>query len=323
MLNRAAEQLFWIGRYMERIQNHTRLIQVGYHMRHELNRSTAQSDFAWERLLESFNCQKDFYQDYAEANEKTVLHYITFDSLNINSIYSCIKHARTNAHAVRDKLPSESWETLNALYLWMQEKDIGDVLMETPYLFFQKLKEWIALFNNSLECSMLRQSEWHVLQMGISIERSENMVRMLRSIHQEFLYDSTFVHSHDQYHKMCAFLKSLNAYEGFRTICANDMQIGKIVEFLMGCDLFPRSYYTSLITLETHLKALQQLLPYTSLYYKAAGKLEKLISHVTYLEWSHLSMDSLQEMLNDLLLSSNEIGALITRAFSQEEMVRV
>ncbi|MGP7818654.1 alpha-E domain-containing protein [Niallia sp. 01092] len=323
MLNRAAEQLFWIGRYMERIQNHTRLIQVSYHMRHDVNTNTAQAEFAWERLLESFHCQKDFYLNYSEANEETVLHYITFDSLNINSIYACIKQARTNAHAVRDKLPSESWEALNALYLWMQEKDIGDCLLETPFLFYQKLKEWLTLFHNSLECSMLRQSEWHVLQMGIFLERTENTVRMLQSIHQEFLYDSDFVHSNDQYHKMCAFLKSLNAYEGFRTMCADNLQMGKIVEFLISCSVFPRSYYASLIALENHLKAFQHILPHTSLYYKAAGKVEKLISHVSYLEWRQISTNSLQKLLDDLQLSSNEIGALISRAFSQQEMVRV
>ncbi|WP_445487464.1 alpha-E domain-containing protein [Niallia sp. 03133] len=323
MLNRAAEQLFWIGRYMERIQNHTRLIQVSYHMRPELNRNSPQAEFAWERLLESFHCQQDFYENYSEANEESVLHYITFDSLNSNSTYACIKQARTNAHAVRDKLPSESWETLNALYLWMQEKNISDVISDTPYLFYQKLKEWLTLFNNSLECSMLRQNEWHIMQMGIFLERAENTVRMLGSIHQEFLYDSDFVHSNDQYYKMCAFLKSLNAYEGFRTVYADNMEVGKIIEFFISCSVLPRSYYASLIALENHLKAFQHILPHTSLYYKAAGQVEKLISHISYLEWRQISTNSLQKLLDDLQWSSSEIGTLISRAFSQQEMVRV
>lgn len=36
MMNRCAELLFWVGRYIERTENHTRLIDVNYHLRHEL-----------------------------------------------------------------------------------------------------------------------------------------------------------------------------------------------------------------------------------------------------------------------------------------------
>ena len=35
MLNRNAEALFWIGRYMERAENHARLIDVHYHLQSE------------------------------------------------------------------------------------------------------------------------------------------------------------------------------------------------------------------------------------------------------------------------------------------------
>ncbi len=35
MLNRNAEALFWIGRYMERAENRARLIDVGSHLQSE------------------------------------------------------------------------------------------------------------------------------------------------------------------------------------------------------------------------------------------------------------------------------------------------
>ena len=43
MLFRNAESLFWVGRYMDRAENHARIINVNYHNRLEGNPEAARS----------------------------------------------------------------------------------------------------------------------------------------------------------------------------------------------------------------------------------------------------------------------------------------
>ena len=45
---------------------------------------------------------------------------MALDEKNPSSIYSCLKWARENAHAVRWQITSEMWETLNATWLEMR-----------------------------------------------------------------------------------------------------------------------------------------------------------------------------------------------------------
>lgn len=322
MLNRTAEILFWLGRYTERIQNHARLIDVNYHMRHEL-RGGDKEGCAWERLLINTGDYNKFYSSHQQATERDVLNFMTFDTTQINSIFSCLKQARTNSHMVREKIPSESWDIINSFYLWLKDKTIQDVFSRSPYLFYQRLKEWISLFHGSLESTMLRQEEWRFIQIGIFLERAENTVRLLQVIYHNFVEDGCLLEDHNNYHRMVASLKSLNAYEVFRKICADEMTIQKIIEFLMSNPLFPRSFYFSLTMLESHLKVLQKSSATSIISQRACSLVEQRKAKLSYLEWSSLSSEQLHDVLQEMLLSSNEIGSVISKAFFQEEVARV
>ncbi|MZE72542.1 alpha-E domain-containing protein, partial [Streptomyces sp. SID5789] len=56
---------------------------------------------------------------YSDVTAENVLAYMVFDPNNPSSIYSCLKTARENAHAVRGTLTSEMWETINSTWLEM------------------------------------------------------------------------------------------------------------------------------------------------------------------------------------------------------------
>ena len=66
-----------------------------------------------------------------------------------------------------------------------------------------------------------------------------------------------------------------------REVYANEMRVERIVEFLMGHSLFPKSYYYFLTTLEKHLKAVHQ----EGQSNKAAKLVKKLKMNLSYLEW--------------------------------------
>lgn len=83
MLNRNAEALFWIGRYMERAENHARLIDVHYHLQVDdemvsiegkLNAEASEPSYSkWVRIVDALGSREAYEQQYGSYNERDVL----------------------------------------------------------------------------------------------------------------------------------------------------------------------------------------------------------------------------------------------------------
>jgi uncharacterized alpha-E superfamily protein len=91
MLNRNAEALFWIGRYMERAENHARLVDVHYHIQHEGD--FAHEEHKWSRLVDAFGARGDYLQQFEQFTERDVISFITLDRGYGNSLFSCVSLA--------------------------------------------------------------------------------------------------------------------------------------------------------------------------------------------------------------------------------------
>jgi uncharacterized alpha-E superfamily protein len=321
MLNRKAETLFWLGRYMERVENHARLIDVNYHMRHELKDAQESGILVWEKLIQAVGDYETFKLQNNKASEADVLHFMTFERKHNNSIYSCVSQARDNARTIKEGIPGESWDIINAFYIWLKEQSITSIRVLSPYVFYQKIKEWVALFQGSLESTMLRSNEWHFIQLGKYMERAENTVRILQIIYRSYTQDASKFTDHDNYQRMIAVLKSVSAYEAFRKMCANDIHIEKIVHFLLLNFAFPRSVNFSLVAIETHLKNIRRDLEFTLLSDRAIRYAGKIRANLVYLEWEEFSSEGLPKLLEEMSASCNKLGEVISTTFFREGVV--
>jgi uncharacterized alpha-E superfamily protein len=315
MLNRKAETLFWLGRYMERVENHARLIDVNYHMRHELKDTQETGILIWEKLIQAVGDYDTFAKESKQASESEVLHFMTFERRHNNSIYSCVSQARDNARTIKECIPGESWDIINAFYIWLKEQNISSIRVLSPYVFYQKIKEWVALFQGSLESTMLRSNEWHFIQLGKFMERAENTVRILQVIYRSYMLDASKFTDHDNYQRMIAVLKSVSAYEAFRKMCANDFHIEKIVQFLLLNFVFPRAVNFSLVSIETHLKNIRRDLEFTLLSDRSIRFAGKIRANLAYLEWEELDSEGLLKLLEEVSGSCNQLGEVISKTF--------
>lgn len=117
MLNRNAEALFWIGRYIERAENHARLIDVHYHIQQE--EDFQEEGHKWSRLIDALGVRSEYLRQFESFNEQDVLSFITLDMGNTNSLFSCVHQARNNLRTLRQHLPSELWDIVNGFNLWL------------------------------------------------------------------------------------------------------------------------------------------------------------------------------------------------------------
>ncbi|UUZ82318.1 alpha-E domain-containing protein [Paenibacillus sp. P26] len=313
MLNRNAEALFWVGRYMERAENHARLIDVHYHIRQDGDLEHA--EHKWARLIDSLGARPDYLQQFDTFNEKDVLSFITLDRGYSNSLFSCISQARNNLRTLREKAPSELWDILNAFYLWLGEKQVTDIFQQSPYPFYKQIKERTAMFQGAEQSVMPRENEWHFIESGRYLERAENTVRILQSVAYAIKEDQA-----PPYDYLLAVLKSVSGYQAFRRYYADAMAVEPILEFLIGSETFPRSVHYAFSRLEEHLAGIElegsNDFPVHEKTIRQAGKIR---AGLGCLEREDIAMDSVGPFLDSLMSSCQKLGRAMAGTFFRFE----
>lgn len=322
MLNRNAEALFWIGRYMERAENHARLIDVHYHLQpdkdiaadEEAEEVNSESVSKWTRIVDALGSREAYEAQYGVYNEHNVLHYTTLDRDNPNSLVSCVSHARGNVRTLRERLPSEMWDVSNGFYLWLQEKSPEDLLNDSPHLFYAKIKEWTALFLGVSGSVMPRENEWHFIECGRYLERGENTLRIIRSAMLTASQESWDAAS--AYPFLQAVLRSVSGYQPFRRYYADGMSVETIMEFVVLGPTFPRSLQFALNKLDEHLKQIElHDKTMRADHERMMRQVGKIRADMACLEREDLVIDSEGIILTHLLKSCQQLGLSFAKTF--------
>ncbi|NJL72980.1 MAG: alpha-E domain-containing protein [Candidatus Competibacteraceae bacterium] len=119
MLSRVAENVYWMARYVERVENIARLLDVNNHL--QLDTAPGE-DGQWMPLISIMADEERFFKRHRVATQDTVTHFMACDPENPNSIVSCLRAARENARSIREIISSDMWLQLNTMYLMMSEK---------------------------------------------------------------------------------------------------------------------------------------------------------------------------------------------------------
>ncbi|RBW69655.1 alpha-E domain-containing protein [Bacillus taeanensis] len=318
MINRCAELLYWVGRYVERAENHTRLIDVNYHMRHELKGKENEETYMWERLITAIGDEHTFKSSHGEINETTVIQFLTFDRQNLNSIFSCLYQIRSNMRALRQLLPDELWDIVNEFYLWMDKQNIHTLTAQSPFMFYQRVREWLSLFNGTADSTMIREQEWNFIQAGKYLERAENTVHILQAIYTNFMKDGSLFVDHNHYNRLSVLLKSVGGFEAFRKCYADDVTFAKVIGFMMLNASFPRSVSFALTSMEANLRAIKQKdFDFSPLFHQSIV-LSKEIDDIT----AGVGEESVGlEQFAEMLRLCEQLGAVVSNTFFREELI--
>lgn len=313
MLNRNAEALFWVGRYAERAENHARLIDVHYHIQQEADFKHEENK--WSRLIDALSAREAYELQFEAFTEKDVLSFITLDRGYANSLFSCVSQARNNLRTLREKLPSEMWDMMNSFYLWLGEKQVDDIMKDSPHNFYKQIRERMSMFQGVEHSVMVRHNEWHFIESGRFLERAENTVRILQSVSRTLIEEQA-----TPYPNMLAVLKSVSGYQAFRRYYADGMSVEHIMEFMIGSESFPRSVHFSFMELEEHLRGIELQAPeYHLPHEKAIRQAGKVKAELACLEREDFSPSQVSHLLDHLNASCQRLGRSMAAAFFQFE----
>ena len=111
LLSRIAESLFWLGRYVERADDTSRLLDA---FMHRLLDDPGTDEEAACRTLFAILGVAVPPDKYARCDAQAVLELLSFDVSNHSSVAGAWHAAHENARGVREVISTEAWECLNA-----------------------------------------------------------------------------------------------------------------------------------------------------------------------------------------------------------------
>lgn len=308
MLSRVAESIYWMSRYVERAENVARFVDTNYN----LMLDTQVIGEQWDPLVDTSGDDEDFAKRYGEATQENVIRFLTSDSENSNSVFSCLRAARENARSIREIISSEMWEQINTFYLMVRDAAKAGNL-EKPQEFCRAVKQASHLFNGITDATMTHNEGWHFIRTGRLLERADKTSRMLDVKYYILLRSASDVGSPIDEVQWASVLRSASAFEMYRKKHGR-ISPGDIVGFLLLDTEFPRSIRFCLDCARESLHAITGTPPggYRHAPEKSLGQ---LCSDLAYTQIEEVISKGLHEYLDDLQTRMNRVGAGIHETF--------
>src|SRR5689334_6518357 len=168
MLSRIAESLFWIGRYLERVDDTARLLDVQTQV---LVEDPGVEEGPWTARLFDVMGVTQPVSDFTRAQ---VLDLLAYDRESDHSIAFSLDRAWENARGAREVLSTEMWASINTMWQGMS----GARALRPP-TFFAWVRTRSAQIAGIADSTMTRDEGWQFLVIGRYLERADMTARLL------------------------------------------------------------------------------------------------------------------------------------------------
>jgi uncharacterized alpha-E superfamily protein len=310
MLSRVAENLFWMGRYLERTEHQARYINVEYFSSLDVMHQH-QRELAILSIADMIGLPKPDIN--STINEEEILVSAALDENNPVSILSGLYAARENARSVRDSISSELWEAINNFYLFVAHYPVDVYKTRGLADFTFNVIKNCSNVRGRIQYTLLQDIGWLFIQLGLQLESASQIVRIMISklTDIEEISKLKLGHTiHEQHWDI--LLDCVEAKDMCKKYYSSSINQQNAIEFLLFNPDFPRSVLSRLNLVMKYIKKIDRK---SSKKGKNIDfKVAKLVSPFLYLE-VHEIENNLSEFLEDLLSKIYLISDLIVEEY--------
>jgi uncharacterized alpha-E superfamily protein len=256
MLSRIAESLYWMSRYLERVDHTARFIEIN--RLYMLEAEDAISESAqWRPLLAIVGADVGYAERHpgTDITARRAIQFMVQDRSNPGSLHASLQSARENARAVRDRISRAMWEGINELWLYAEQRLHDGPGSDSMDDFLSLVRREVALFHGQTVNTMMRGQPFAFYLLGTFVERADMTARLLDVKYHLLLPDVSMVGSALDYYQWAALLKSISGFEAYRRKY-HTLRPLDVAEFVLFDAEFPRSLAFSI---ERMVQALAQL----------------------------------------------------------------
>jgi uncharacterized circularly permuted ATP-grasp superfamily protein/uncharacterized alpha-E superfamily protein len=257
--SRAADNLFWVGRYAERAEGTIRLLRAAIKKLH------GDPDRSGSEYTESLHCllhgvtqltgtQPGFLGEDAQAllrEPEPELLSVTLDEARIGSLANTLRCLVQTGYAVRDLWSSDTWRVMDEL----EEHLLSSKQLEQPTLWqvqdlMDSLITSLSAFSGLVMESMTRGNGWLFLDMGRRLERGVLLLSLLRTTLAQQRPEAVEILLIE------ALLDTSDNLICYRQHYRNNMELGAFLELLLLDENNPRSLAYQTARLQEHVTKL-------------------------------------------------------------------
>jgi len=255
MLSRTANNLFWMGRYIERIEHIARYTLVQYYSSSDAPLVTDQND-----TLQSILFMAAIPHAQEEGKSKLsgtrVIYLLTLDEKSGYSIKQYVQYVRENARGIRDNISTEAWEAINRFYHRINNFNRNDFRKRGgAYDFLKEVVETIVLIKGFTNSTLLRDEVWSLIRVGMRIERALQINQILLAKMEDYKKISKpKLNEGVENYFWSTLLRSAGGFDMSRRYYIRPLNKRRALEFLLLNKIFPRSVLYNLHKLNNDLR---------------------------------------------------------------------
>jgi uncharacterized circularly permuted ATP-grasp superfamily protein/uncharacterized alpha-E superfamily protein len=257
--SRAAENLYWTGRYAERTEATSRLLRSILNKLRECSEFRDPDDHqtlthllrALTKVTSTF---PGFVGEGAEeklSDPRSELLSLARDVKRPGTLRASLRGLGRSTYVIRDLLPADAWRVVdNMQQNWNPKLTLTQISSGRLYESITQLIMQLAAFSGLAHENMSREAGWLLLNIGRRLERAQNLIALLRA---------TLVPCYDpmvEAQMMETVLATSNSLIVFRRRYRSFMQLSTVLELLLLDQNYPRALAYQLHQLQEHIGAL-------------------------------------------------------------------
>jgi len=312
LLARDAEGLFWMARYLERVENLARLIDVTQSFE-----SPGYETDAWFGLIRINADEKNFAERGFSPDADHVKRFYLLDKGNPTSVPAMLEDARTNARTLRPLMSTEMWRQLNVFHRFASQLTPEELEGDALSRLCTKLKEGVQAHTGITEGTLYRDQGWYFYELGRLVERADQTTRMLDIKYTTMLPRDGEAKRVAELTQWNAVLRAAAGYHAFKRRTRASFSAEDVVHFLLRDPSSPRSVLLCVRRAEAHLDDLRRIygLSHTDEAMEVAEYLRELLVEKPI---SHILAIGLHDYLDIVQIYIQKLAGAIGRAFFRD-----
>ena len=255
MLSSTAKNLYWMGRYLQRAKSTARLIEATQRMALQ-SRGEEAADVA-----AIFGMEDEYRQIQQQPGGRlaTLIDFLVLDENNPSSMVSSIGAARRNAREERNNITVDVWESLNGLWLELNERLRVDRAVLDRGALIESVKKQAVMIFGAAQVTLLRDEAYNFLQLGAFLERADNTARILDVKFHALRPDGDPDAGVLDYFEWSEVLACIGAVRTYRRIYRSALHPKKVADLMMLRRDVPRSVHHCLWMLDLSMRELADI----------------------------------------------------------------
>ncbi len=320
MLARSVDNIFWLGRYLERLDDTARLVNATSHLLIDSHKDT---EFGWPVLLQvmgldssevlaSYGLNPENRQQLAQIEQAVMQHLIS----NIDSpisIRNACSQLRFNARTIRQLLPRDMWEELNKLDSFVQQQCLQMVSRQQRYQLMTEISRRCQMVIGTLDSVMLRGDAFDLFTSGRHLERADMVTRIMDVMVLQTLQPTQLKRPRFRW---ISILNALGGVESYQHYIANNVAgaAADAIDYLLCYADFPRSVSYCLHRVAASAKSL----PNSAAILDQVHQLQHLISAQEVTELSTAQLHQLIDQIQTGIINLHQVLVSIATAEQQQ-----